>query len=67
MAFVDHDLHIHSRVSPCAGPEGDTQLPENILKYAYTISTSAIIYQKSPANIDRINIANAKNIKKRLN
>lgn len=33
MAFVDHDLHIHSRVSPCAGPEGDTQLPENILKY----------------------------------
>ena len=34
MAFVDHDLHIHSRVSPCAGPEGDTQLPENILKYA---------------------------------
>lgn len=34
MAFADHDLHIHSSLSPCAGAEGITQTPENILKYA---------------------------------
>ena len=34
MAFVDHDLHIHSYLSPCAGEEGKTQTPENILRYA---------------------------------
>ena len=34
MAFVDHDLHIHSYLSPCSGEAGRTQTPENILKYA---------------------------------
>lgn len=34
MAFVDHDLHIHSNLSSCAGPKGITQTKENILKYA---------------------------------
>ena len=34
MAFVDHDFHIHSYLSPCAGAEGVTQTAENILKYA---------------------------------
>ena len=34
MAFVDHDLHIHSYLSPCAGPEGVTQTADNILAYA---------------------------------
>ncbi len=34
MAFVDHDLHIHSSLSPCAGPKGETQTKENIFKYA---------------------------------
>ena len=34
MAFVDHDLHIHSNLSSCAGPLGVTQTKENILKYA---------------------------------
>lgn len=34
MAFVDHDFHIHSYLSPCSGAEGVTQTAENILKYA---------------------------------
>ena len=34
MAFVDHDLHIHTHFSPCSGEAGRTQTPENILKYA---------------------------------
>jgi histidinol phosphatase-like PHP family hydrolase len=34
MAFVDHDLHIHSSLSSCAGPLGVTQTKENIFKYA---------------------------------
>lgn len=34
MPFVDHDLHIHSYLSPCAGEKGKTQTAENILKYA---------------------------------
>jgi len=34
MSFVDHDLHIHSSLSPCSGELGRTQTPENILKYA---------------------------------
>lgn len=34
MAFVDHDLHIHSSLSSCSGPKGITQTKENILKYA---------------------------------
>lgn len=32
--FIDHDLHIHSNLSGCAGALGITQTPENILKYA---------------------------------
>ncbi len=31
MAFVDHDLHIHSFLSPCAGDASKTQTPGNIL------------------------------------
>lgn len=34
MSFVDHDLHIHSFLSPCAGEEGKTQTANNILRYA---------------------------------
>jgi len=34
MAFVDHDLHIHSYLSPCAGEERYTQTLEGILRYA---------------------------------
>ena len=34
MAFVDHDLHIHSCLYPCAGEAGKTQTPDNILRYA---------------------------------
>ena len=34
MAFVDHDFHIHSYLSPGSGAEGVTQTAENILKYA---------------------------------
>ena len=42
MAFIDHDLHIHSRLSPCSGEKGKTQTPENILKYALENSLRTI-------------------------
>lgn len=34
MAFVDHDLHIHSYLSPCAGEKRYTQTLDKILRYA---------------------------------
>ena len=34
MAFVDHDLHIHSYLSPCAGEKGKAQTTQRILDYA---------------------------------
>ena len=34
MAFVDHDLHIHSYLSPCAGEAGRAQTTARILSYA---------------------------------
>lgn len=34
MAFVDHDLHIHTRFSPCAGERAPEQTPEAILQCA---------------------------------
>ena len=40
---VDHDFHIHSSLSPCAGEAGKAQTPQRILEYAKENGLSRIL------------------------